>query len=72
MLFLKKLHQSLTLSKIDPLGGGLAEEIASERAEPEAIELEEMPNGEQLSEQWAQAVEELEHDPDWFHFADEE
>lgn len=56
----------------DPLGGGLAEEIAAEKAEPEAITLEETPNGEQLTEQWTHVVEEVEKDPDWFSFSDDE
>lgn len=72
MSFLRKLHHSLSFSKVDPLGGGLAEEIASERAEPDAIELEETLDGQLIAERWGEAVEELEKDPDWFKFSDDE
>jgi hypothetical protein len=66
------LHHRLSLSKIDPLGGGLAEEIAAEQQEAEAITLEEAPDANSLSEQWQHVVDEVEKDPDWFTFADKE
>ena len=72
MSFLRKLHHSLSFSQVDPLGGGLAEEIASEQAEPDAIELEESLDGQLIAERWGEAVEELEKDPDWFKFSDDE
>jgi len=60
------------LSKIDPLGDGLREMIEAEQTESEAITLEEAPDGQSLSEQWQHVVEEVEKDPNWFSFADEE
>lgn len=71
MTVLNFIHHKLKLSKIDPLGGGLAEEIAVEQREPEAIVLEEGLEGDRLSDQWGQVVEEAKHDPDWFAFSDE-
>lgn len=67
-----RLFHKLRLPTVDPLGGGLAEEIAAEQAEPEAIALEEGLEGEQLSEQWQHVVEDVEKDPEWFTFADKE
>ena len=72
MSFLQKFRHSLSLPVVDPLGGGLAEEIAAEQSEPDAITLEEGINGQLIAEQWGQAVEELEQDPSWFKFSDDE
>jgi len=72
MSFLQKLHHSLSFSQVDPLGGGLAEEIQAEQSEPDAITLEEQLDGQLLANQWGQAVEELEQDPDWFKFTEDE
>jgi len=65
-------HHHLSLSAIDPLGGGLAEEIAAEQREPEAIRLQDDIEGTILSKQWQEVVDEVHDDPDWFTFADEE
>jgi len=62
----------ISLPQPDPLGGGLAEEIAAEQSEPDSIALEENLDGQLIAEQWNQAVEELEKDPDWFKFSDDE
>ncbi len=67
MIFFHKI----SLPKVDPLGGGLAEEIEAEQEESDAITLEESLDGELIAEQWNQAVEELEKDPDWFNFSDD-
>lgn len=72
MSFLQKFHHRLSLPKVDPLGGGLAEEIEAERSEPDAITLEETLDGQLIADQWAQTVEELEKDPDWFKSSDDE
>lgn len=61
-----------SFNSADPLGGGLAEEIAAEQAEPDAIRLEDTPDGEALTETWSHVVEEVEKDPDWFSFSDDE
>ena len=65
------LRRGLVLSRIDPLGAGLAEEIAIEQAEPDAMNLSDQPDSETLSSRWATIDSELEKDPDWFTFADE-
>ena len=67
-----RLFHKLHLSRIDPLGGGLAEEIAAEQQEAEAIRLEEFPDGNVLSEQWQHVVDDVEKDPEWFTFSDQE
>ena len=72
MSFLQNFRHHLSLSEVDPLGGGLAEEIAAEQAESDAITLEETLDGQLIAEQWGRAVEELEQDPDWFKFSDDE
>lgn len=72
MSLFRLFKHHLSFQNADPLGDGLAEAIAAEKAEPEAITLEETPDGEQLTEQWAHVVEEVEKDPDWFSFADDE
>ena len=72
MSFLQKFRHSLSFSQVDPLGGGLAEEIEAERSEPDAISLEESLDGQLIADRWSQAVEELEKDPDWFKFSDDE
>jgi len=72
MSLLSKFRRSLSFSQVDPLGGGLAEEIAAEQAEPDAITLEESLDAQLIADQWNQAVEELEKDPDWFNFSNDE
>lgn len=65
-------HHTVSLSAIDPLGAGLAEEIAAEQREPEAIRLDEDIEAGILSEKWQEVVNEVHQDPNWFSFADEE
>lgn len=69
---LLNFHHTPSFSEPDPLGNGLAEEIAAEQAEPDAIVLQETPDGQSLSEQWQHVVEEVEQDPDWFSFAEDD
>ena len=57
---------------IDPLANGLAEEIAAERAESDAISLDESINGSQLDENWRHIAEEFHQDPDWIQLQDTE
>lgn len=61
----------IQFSKIDPLGNGLREEILGEQLEPEAIALEENPDGERLAEFWSAVESDIQHDPDWFNFTEE-
>ncbi len=72
MSFITKFRRSLSFTTPDPLGGGLAEAIAAEQAEAEAITLEEVPDTVGLIEQWDRVVEDIEHDPEWFSFASDE
>jgi hypothetical protein len=64
------LFHRISLPKIDPLGGGLAEEIAAEQ-EGEVITLEERPDEEQLSAFWSSVEQDIEQDPEWFHFSED-
>lgn len=65
-------HHTVSLPVIDPLGAGLAEEIAAEQRESEAIRLDDDIEGTILSKQWQEVVDDVHEDPDWFSFADEE
>lgn len=71
MSLLSKLHHTPSFSTPDPLGDGLAEQIAAERTEPEAITLDE-PDVSNLIEQWNHVVRDIEKDPEWFSFAGDE
>lgn len=51
---------------VDPLGGGLREMIAHERAEPERIELTEHLNARELESHWNTIHQDLLEDPLWF------
>lgn len=59
----------MKFSEIDPLGGGLAEEIAAEQASPDAIVLEDYIEGDSLQQKWAQVIHDLQEDPDWVAFS---
>lgn len=64
-------RQTIHFTKKDPLGNGLAEEIAREQQEPEAItSLEDMPSRD-LEAFWGQVIEDAKKDKDFFAFADE-
>ena len=69
---LPSFKRSVTFSPVDPLGGGLREDIAAERLEPEAITLEEELDENTLTKYWHDVVQDIEKDPTWFRFDDEE
>lgn len=58
-------------SKSDPLGGGLREEIEQEQDDPSAIVLGD-EDGSQLMKSWEQIASDVEKDPDWFTFTDDD
>lgn len=63
----------ISFKQIDPLGDGLREEIVAEQQEPEAIEsLEEGVDEGQLSQYWQSVEEDIEKDPEWFKFSEDE
>lgn len=64
-------RESVRFTAIDPLGGGLAEAIAAEQSESDAIVLEETIDGHLLSEQWSMINEEATK-AEWFVLADED
>lgn len=45
-------HHTITFPAVDPLGDGLAEEIAAEQQEPEAMSLDTDIDGNNLSAYW--------------------
>lgn len=63
-------HHHIHFSSVDPLGGGLRELISEERAEPEAIVLDNYIDGDELVHQWDKLYTEIEKDPT--HFSDSE
>ncbi len=69
MLFKSK---NIKFGSIDPLGDGLREEIANEQNGPDAMTLQEGPDGDSLSQFWAGVQSDIEQDPTWFSFSEEE
>ena len=65
------LFHHISLPKIDPLGGGLAEEIAAEQQSEEVITLEEGVDEGQLSTFWSSVEQDIEQDPEWFHVSED-
>ncbi|MNH50447.1 hypothetical protein D3C73_20610 [compost metagenome] len=65
------LFHHISLPKIDPLGGGLAEEIAAEQQGDEIITLEESVDEGKLSSFWNSVERDIEQDPEWFHFSED-
>lgn len=63
----------VSFKQIDPLGGGLREEIEAERQEPDAIvSLDEGVDEGKLSEYWRSVASDVEKDPEWFTFSEDE
>lgn len=62
----------ISLSQPDPLGGGLREEIAAEQNEPDAISLDDGIDEGALSQYWQGVEQDIEKDPTWFRFDNEE
>jgi hypothetical protein len=63
----------ISFNPIDPLGNGLAEEIAVEQEEPDAIgALEEGVDENELSRFWQSVGADINEDPEWFHFSEDE
>lgn len=65
------LFHRISLPKIDPLGGGLAEEIAAEQQADEVITLDESVDEGQLSSFWNRVEQDIEQDPEWVHFSED-
>jgi hypothetical protein len=65
------LFHHISFPKIDPLGGGLAEEIAAEQQADEVITLDETVDEGQLSSFWNSVEQDIEQDPEWFHFSED-
>jgi hypothetical protein len=61
----------VSFKQIDPLGGGLREEIAQEQTEPDMITLEEFADEEKLTNYWRSVESDIEKDPEWFKFTED-
>ncbi len=64
-------RHKIQFSKVDPLANGLAEEIAAEQREAEAIHSFEDTSAEELDRFWTGVVKDIKKDPDWFDFSEE-
>jgi len=69
---LPHIHHPISLPEIDPLGGGLREEIIAEQREAEAITLEDGVDEGALSKYWLNVEKDIQKDPTWFRFDNEE
>lgn len=61
----------IAFNQIDPLGAGLREEIAVEQEDSDAIALEESVDEEKLSNYWQSVEADIERDPEWFNFTED-
>ena len=59
-----RIFHHISFTAVDPLGDGLGDEIAAERAEPEAIVLTEDID-ESLADKWQAIVDDAMQDPDY-------
>lgn len=65
------LFHRISFPEIDPLGGGLAEEIAAEQRDEEVIRLEEGIDSTELLSRWSSIEEDVKLDPEWFHMSED-
>jgi hypothetical protein len=81
MIVLKQLKQKniqmslfhhISFNQVDPLGDGLREEIQQEQTEQESITLEDGVDEGQLSQFWQSVEADIQEDPEWFHFSEDE
>lgn len=61
----------IAFKQIDPLGSGLREEIVAEQLEPDAITLSETVNEDELTDYWKSVEADIEKDPEWFTFTED-
>lgn len=64
-------HHHVQFAQADPLGDGLGDEIAQEQTESQAITLEETVDEEQLDRYWQSVEADIQNDPEWFHFTED-
>lgn len=65
------LFHHMTFQQIDPLGDGLREEILAEQQDPNAMTLDDV-DASSLSDYWQNVEADIERDPTWFRFEDDE
>ena len=65
------LFHRISFPQIDPLGGGLNEEIVQEQQEPEAMTLDD-PSEDELINYWESVESDIQNDPEWVHFSEDE
>lgn len=61
----------VAFKQIDPLGDGLREEIVAEQNEDDAITLSENVNEDELTHFWQSVEADIEQDPEWFSFTED-
>ena len=66
---MSNLFHKMHLPDIDPLGGGLAEEIAAEQSDANRMTLDDIDSNE-LASSWEQIVRDVEKDPEWIRFSE--
>ena len=65
------IFHHVRFAKVDPLANGLADEIAAEQREADAINSLEDTSPEDLEKFWSGVVEDIKKDPQWSHFTEE-
>lgn len=64
-------HQSIHFTAKDPLANGLADEIAKEQSEPEAITTLDDMQADDLEAFWGKVVSDAKNDKDFFAYAED-
>ncbi|MFZ1361069.1 MAG: hypothetical protein WAS27_03550 [Candidatus Saccharimonadales bacterium] len=64
-------RNTIRFNDVDPLANGLADDIAREQHEPEAIHSLEDTSSHDLAEFWGRVVEDAKRDKDFFAYADD-
>lgn len=65
------LFHHISLPQVDPLADGLDEDIAREQLEPGAMTLDDISETE-LEQYWENVEQDIQKDPEWFRFTEEE
>lgn len=65
------LFHRVSFAAIDPLGDGLDEDIQHEQKESETITLDDISEDE-LTHYWESVESDIQNDPEWFHFSEDE
>lgn len=64
-------HHKIQFTTQDPLGNGLADDIAAEQREPEAIRTLDDTSSNDLEAFWGEVIEDAKKDKDFFAYAED-